>query len=109
MAIKSSIIPALALTLLQATSSAASSNLPQEKSVTNNKLPIYESPGSTKVVTTIDPKNGVTVLPNEWVHVINHATQQQGWVKKDDLEGALQQSNDFNINIVKNSFSLKSF
>ena len=57
-------------------------------------LKVHATPEeNSAIVTTIDPSKGITVLPNNWVKVLDNSTNKIGWVTQDELSQALKQDN----------------
>ena len=57
-------------------------------------LKVHATPEeNSAIVTNIDPSKGITVLPNNWVKVLDNSTNKIGWVTQDELSQALKQDN----------------
>lgn len=57
-------------------------------------LKVHATPEeNSAIVTSIDPSKGITVLPNNWVKVLDNSTNKIGWVTQDELSQALKQDN----------------
>ena len=59
-----------------------------------SSLAIHAEPStSSPVIAQINPNNGVTVLPNNWIKVVDAQTNTTGWVTQVELNSALKHDN----------------
>ncbi|MBT4884714.1 MAG: SH3 domain-containing protein [Legionellales bacterium] len=87
------LIPALLITCAIANTNPAE-NLQHNTTSDSNTLKVYLAPSeSSTVIANIDPNTGITVLPNNWVQVVDIKSNKTGWVTQEELKKALKQDN----------------
>jgi hypothetical protein len=65
-----------------------------EQPTNQSQLKVYETPNTeAKVISQINPSNGITILPSNWVQVKDMTTNKTGWVTQEELNKALKQDN----------------
>ena len=65
-----------------------------EQNTNQEPLKVHEAPSETaNIIAQINPSNGITILPNNWVMVKDMSTNKVGWVTQKELNQALQQDN----------------
>ena len=66
----------------------------KNKEKPNEDITIYQTPDvNSTIIGTINPNNGVTLLPNNWVKVKDLKTNTVGWVKQEQIQNILGQNN----------------
>ena len=65
-----------------------------EQNISQAPLKVHETPNeNANIIAQINPSNGITILPNNWVMVKDMSTNKVGWVTQNELNQAMQQDN----------------
>jgi len=87
------LIPAILITCAMANTSPTE-NLHHNTAEASNTLKVYQAPSeSSAVIANIDPSTGITILPNNWVQIVDIKSNKAGWVTQEELKKALKQDN----------------